>query len=440
MINRLITNFVFDDKIRNDLIFSDSDKIRLNTENKVNPKLQLKLEGSNYPTDNDIYVETPLITPNRLNKWLSFEVRYIETYGEHTLPVGTSLGFKLKTTGDNYFWDGANWAIAGLSDWSSEQDIRENIETFPIATIGNKSIGVIINVKTTNKEVTPEIKEIKLLGEYNIQYYEDLIYDTVIRTLNLNFRSTSVVVFPTYSSMSSVNLNDVLENKGYNVTGISKVVNLTDDNLELNNIFDNYVFGALKQDGFTYEYGTVHFNQTVDSNKFIQIEFEYVPEIIIKTSQDYFEIPVYPSLVFTQINEIRKNGFIMSDTNSYGEDFIRDRSNNIAVKQYSPTQKSYRFNYSVFTNNQTDQLRLMKDLNCFLGLNRQLTLWGTGCKLDLLPVLSLDTIGNSKVNDSTDTNLSIGSFDVLGVLFYDKISKDIPLVQRVNQEYNVKIN
>ena len=43
MINRLILNFVFDDKIRNDLSFSDSSKIRLNTEDKSNPKLQLKL-------------------------------------------------------------------------------------------------------------------------------------------------------------------------------------------------------------------------------------------------------------------------------------------------------------------------------------------------------------------------------------------------------------
>lgn len=435
MDNRLILNFVFDEHIRKDLVFSDTSKIRLNTENKTNPKLQLKLNGGIYSTDNDIYVETGLMTPNRLNKWLSFEVRYIESYGTKSLPDNTSLGFKIKTTSDNYFWNGASWVIAGLSDWSTETEIRENIDTFPIATVGNKSIGIIINVKTNDKYVTPEIKELKLLGEFDINYFEDLIYDTVIRKFNLDFRSTSVIVFPTYASTTSVNLNDILENNGYNVTGIKKVINLSDDNLELTNLFDNYVFGPLKQDGFTYEYGTVHFNSAIPSNKLVKIVFEIVPEFIIKTGQDYFETPVYPSIVFTQINEIRKNGFVMNESNSNGEDYIRNKDNFTAVRQYSPTQKSFRFNYSVFTNNQTDQLRLLKDLNCFLGLNRQLISWGTGCKMDLIPVNSIDTIGNSKVNDSTDTNLSIGSFDILAVPFYDKYSEDLHLVQRVNSEY-----
>ena len=438
MINRLILNFVFDDKIRNDLSFSDSSKIRLNTEDKSNPKLQLKLNGNKYPTDNDIYVETPLITPNKLNKWLSFEVRYIESYGTRSIPENTSLGFKIKTTGDNYFWNGASWAVAGLSDWSTESEIRDNIETFPISTIGNKSIGMIINIKTSDNTVTPEIKELKLLGEFDIEFYEDLIYDSIIRNINLNFRSTSVVVIPTYSSVNSIDIGTFLENKGYNITGIKKVINITDDSLELVNLFQNYVYGPLKPDGFTYEYGIINLNATVPEDKFLKIEFEHIPEIIIKTGQDYFEIPVYPSIVFTQINEIKRRNFMLPDTNSVGVDYVRNKDSNESVEQYSPTQKCYRFNYSVFTNNQTDQLRIMKDFNCFLGLNRQFVSWGTGCKFDILPIQSLDTIGNSKVNDSTDTNLSTGSFDVLGILFYDKYSKDIPLVQRINTNYNIQ--
>ena len=80
-----------------------------------------------------------MISPKAVNKWFSFEI--IFRFGENkplVLPVRTSIGVKVKTTGDDYFWDGGAWAVAGLSDWSTEAQIRINIPTFPIVTVGNK--------------------------------------------------------------------------------------------------------------------------------------------------------------------------------------------------------------------------------------------------------------------------------------------------------------
>ena len=192
-------------------------------------------------------------------------------------------------------------------------------------------------------------------------------------------------------------------------------------------MFDSYAPGALKQDGFTFEHGTITLTSGIPASNIICVKFEYVPEIVIKSGVDYFEVPSYPSIVFERIFEVARRGFIMQDNNSYGQDSIRDKENNVAVQQKSPTQKSYRFQYAAFTNLQLDQFRLSKDLNAFFANTKQLTMWGLGNKTDLDVVEELDTARNSGSDDS-DTNTEVGSFDILGALFYDKESIDLNLV------------
>lgn len=186
MINRLIKNFIFDERIRSALVFSDDTKIRLNSEDPRTPRLELKASFGLFPTEADLCVETPLTTPNALLKWLKFEAVKIG----NELPIGTFVGFKLKTPTNNYFWNGSSWAVATLSDWMSEPDLNANISTFPISTVGSRSVGVIVNLRTTNPQVTPRITSLKLLGEFDIDYLDDIIYESFIRKLNTQFRST----------------------------------------------------------------------------------------------------------------------------------------------------------------------------------------------------------------------------------------------------------
>ena len=432
MINRLIKNFVFDEKIRSSLQFSDASKIRLNTESPRSPRIELKASASGlYPTDSDIFIETPLTNPNALLKWLKFEAVKI---GD-ALPSGTSLGFKLKTPVGYYYWNGSAWITANLSNWMTEDQLNLNFSSFPIATIGSRSIGVVINLKTTDPKVSPQILAVKLLGEFDIDCLDDIIYESFIRKLNTEFRSTSKVAFPIDQASINIDLNGILENKSYNITGIRSVYNITDDALKTNNLIDSYTPGALRQDGFTFEPGTVQFLSSIPAGKLIEITFEYVPEIMVNTGQDYFEPAKFPSLVIEEIESIDRAGFTVQDTASNGKDLIRDIPNLVGVVQFSPEVKTLRVNYAVFTGLQLDQMRLSQDLSSFFCANHSLKSYGLDTEYDLDVG---EKINNSRTKtkreadgsqDSTDTNIATGSVDILAVQFFHKQSVDVPLVK-----------
>ncbi|MEZ4871285.1 MAG: hypothetical protein R2827_03360 [Bdellovibrionales bacterium] len=438
MINRLIKNFIFDETIRKQLIFSDATKIRLNTEDPAQTTIELASNGDQFPIDPDLYIETPLTTPNGVQRWLRFEA----VKPSDDLPDNTFVRFKVKTTAGNYFWNGIGWASAGLSDWMSESDLNEHFDSFPIATVGNRSIGFVINLQTTDASVTPKVSILKFLGEFDVDFLEDIIYDGIVRKLNTEFRSTSQVIFPNDSTVSTIDLNSVLENKGYNITGVRKVINLTDDPLKLSNLFDSYTPGPMRQDGFTFDPGTVSLSSSVDSGKFIEVTFEYVPEVVINTQQDYFEIPTFPSLVIEAIDELEPFGFTAQETNAQGRDLIRDLPNINGVLQYGPEQKTLRVDYAVFTNLQLDQLRLCQDLSEFFTKDLRVKSYALDRDYDLRVVKKLDTSRTKTKReadgdkDGTDTNVATGTFDVLGVLFFNKPSKDVPLVGEVIREFS----
>ncbi len=427
MIQRLIKNFIFDERIRSGLVFSDDTKIRLNTEDKANPKIQLKLDAlKNFPLNADIFVETPITTPNAVQKWLKFEARVTEDKDTKGVPVGTSLGFKIKTTAGNRYWNGSTWAVATLSDWSTEAEVNDNFDTFPIAAVGDKGIGVVINLVTTDKTKTPEVRETKLLGEFDIDVLDDLVYDGIIRKLNSDFRSSSVLRFPTTGSIPSIDLATVLENKGYNITGIRAVYNLTDDPLKLVNLFSSYAPGAPRQDGFTNDPGTITFTGAIAANKTVSVQFEYVPEFYVRSGQDFFEVPTFPSIIFENIISV-DDRFTVRDTNSVGQDFIREKSTLSAVLQRGARQQTIRFEYVIFTDRQLDQMRLVNDINAFWSREKVIESFGLGCQYNINIVEQVNT-RNQTTADDTDTNVAAGSFDILGVLFHDKLATDEALV------------
>ena len=432
----LIINYVFNEDIRKGITLSDPTKVRLNAEVEQLPVIQLKLEGKGFSTDDDLFVETPFLEPNAVKKWLKFEAVVVEDPETYNVPVGTSLGFKIKTPSDNFYYDGANWVVAGLSDWNTEAEVNDNINSFSIEAAGSRNIAFIVNLKTTDATITPKVKQLKVLGIFDIELFDDLIYDGVIRKLNKDFRSSSILRISTSGSITSQDLNTVLENNGYNITGIRAVYNLTDDPGRFTNLFDSYTLGPLKQDGFTNEPGTVFFTSAIPGGKIVDIIFEYVPEIFVKVGQDYHEVSVFPSIVFERIQTFKRKGFTIKDTACFGQEFIRDIPNITAVQIQSPRQSTVRFDYAIFGNKNMDITRLVDDMNAFLANNKQLQAYGLGNKYDTDIVQEVIINSNNGIGD-TDTKVASGTFDVLRVLFYDKAAKVVPLVGAGKLNINV---
>jgi hypothetical protein len=441
MRNRIIKTLVFDDPVREDITLSDPSKVRLNTEfkkKKKNRQVQLKKQGRYYPTDPDLYVETTYFTGEGLLEWQGFQAILNSPVSTLDIPENTDVKFKVKVPSGNYYWDGAAWSIAGLSDWNTEKEINDNLSSFPIATLG-RNIACIIKLVSVDGKATPFLHEIKVLGLYDVDLFKDIIYDTIIRDLQINLRSHSEIVFPTSSSTSAIDLATIDGVSSYNVTGIKRVFDLNDDPDRFVDLFDSYTPGSLKDDNFTYEPGTVNLNAPVPANHWIKIELEYVPEIVVKVGQDYFEAPKYPTILFTQIAEIFKFNFVMRDTNSYGQDYIvTDKVNGDAVMQYSPTQKNFRVNFSIYAGRQIDQLNLSRDFIDYLSNKKIFTSYGLGYDFGTSIIEDFNNVGNSTKNDSTDTNLSSGVFDLWGLLFYNKQSIDVPLVTNFNLEADIE--
>jgi hypothetical protein len=80
---------------------------------------------------------------------------------------------------------GGNWAVADPTDatnWNTEAEINAHIETFPI--LPNRQFAITMNLKTTDREVTPEVTEIRVLMEVCIDYIEDIVLRSLLPAID----------------------------------------------------------------------------------------------------------------------------------------------------------------------------------------------------------------------------------------------------------------
>jgi len=69
-----------------------------------------------------------------------------------------------------------------------------------------------------------------------------------------------------------------------------------------------------------------------------------------------------------------------------------------------------------------------------------LTSYGLDIKYGITIVEPLNTSRNKAEADDVDTQIATGSFDIVGVLFYEKEETETPLVQDLIVEYKLKKN
>ena len=142
----------------------------------------------------------------------------------------------------------------------------------------------------------------------------------------------------------------------------------------------------------------------------------------------------FPSIVFVESDEVNNRGFTTQEANSQGSDVIRDIPNLVGVKQFAPEQKSLRLDFWIYTNLQLDQMRLPQDFASFFANDLSLKSYGLDYECDIRFVKRINTARNKDKSeaggqkDKSDTNVATGTFDILGVLFFNRESKDVPLV------------
>lgn len=418
MIRKLIKKFEFTDEDRDDVVLSDSTKVRQNTEDKGSMRIQLKKTNKKFPLDSDLYAKTINTLPNAVKKWLAVEI-------VGNKPTNTSYNIRLDNGVSEYYHNGSAWVAATTSDWNTEQEFNENISSF-VFTDSTKNIRLVINLKTTDVTLTPYVTAVKLLGEYDIDFNYDLIYSTVVKSLKENLQYRTDLRFDVTDDVSEINLDChyKIENTGYHIVDVESVYNLTTDPNKVTNLFSSYALGDVELDGFNKP-GVVTLTTTIPIHNTVHIRLLAIPTIAVNTNQDYFDLKTTPAVTFETI-EITE---MFSDNILPEQESVKDKINGTATILATPTQNKYKFNYITSALLQSDLQNITESLVGYLNEQEFFTSYGMDVKY---PITTGKLITQTQKANLNDMNASEGSFEVSSVLSYLKPSESVQLVNTLN--------
>lgn len=336
MLQKLVKEFSFEEDRRASLTFSDATKIRLDPKDH---RLKLKVVGydpvtgdSLYSTDTDLTVTTWVTNPQTLRQWLGFDVEPLPAQQ----PAGTSVGFRLNDGTDDRYWDGGTWAVAGASDWNDQATVSANIDSFPAAS---QSLGLVINLVTTDETVTPTVKCINVLMHCAINYIRSIVADAIIPSLRDSIQPT--LDFALLSNGGTVvSLRDM--QTFYTVASIEAVYNHTQDPNHQTDLLSSYD-AASKNIRLTAE---------VPRGDAVWIDFKVEPEVYLNwASQDYVEVEKIPAIVV--------ENFTLAGNEVFAQQIVRDISTNRATVRRFPFRLSLEFEVLLLAENNQTLLAMM---------------------------------------------------------------------------------
>ena len=415
---KLIKSFNFTTRNRSKLVFSDSTKIRLNDDDKLDQGLTLK--GPPYDLGLANTVTTWVTAPKAMKRWLMFEADEVK-------PANTSIGYRVLRGTDELYWDGAAWSPATLdAHWSDLPAMNANLQALVPTGFDLK---IKVNLRTTDQAVSPKVRWIKILALVDFDSWDDLIYDTVIRSMRSTLRATTAIQFEVAATTSVIDLASTykIENSGYNFTGVRAAYNLTTDPNSFTNIALSYAPGPANKDG-TNEDGQITLSVPVNAGEILRLEMEYEPEVAVFTNQDYYEVARVPAIVFEQVASAKLFNKHDQELNDAEGDSVRDLVNGIAVEVPRPRQTSVRFDFAVHAS-PLDMARVIDALDKWVANNRLLKTWGFDDEVNMDPVSEIDTSDTTNIEDVV---MATGSFQLRGVPFYVRESKDVNLITNVN--------
>lgn len=419
MIQTLMLDYVFGKDSRSSLTFSDTSKITLSKDKDGRYGIALKAPYS------DATAKTSVKKPMSILKLKGFQedsVKPANTAIKHRMLFGPSAATPM-------FWNGSAWVAAGSNDWNTAQELQDHLSSLQLPS---KYFSVISKLESTDGKETPILKEVKFVGEFQIEWWDDLIYDTIIREMKASLRATTDVKFSVVSTTSTIDLAGTykLENEGYNFTGVVSAFNLTADPNKLKNIAASYAPGATGVDGDLLP-GVVTLSESVATDDVVLLTLQYVPEIAVNTNQDYYETAKLPQISFENIFEFNPlNGTFQGDSKVKSGNHVKDFVAGTAVEFPKPRQVAVRFDYVVMANLQMDEARLHSALDRWAASHRQMRTYGMDLGFRLQQQKSFDTqLPPAGLDDVRNSN---GSFTLYGVTFYLGTETVVPLVKNVN--------
>lgn len=384
---------------------SERSEITLGPKTRLPPAndwIQLEATSGLYPLDFDLYVKTKSTNPQSLKRWTGFMA--IVVHKKISGSYVTDVKYRLSDgTQELYYNTGAGaWVAASSNNWNTEEEIHNNINTFPVS---NQTLQVIINLRTTNAEYTPVVKEVRVSYESDIEELEDYVWRSLLSDMEEKIRPIGEHAIQLNSDSSTIDLiNDFPIETPYNISGIDSVYNLSSDQNKLNDLYQSYDSGTK----------VITLSSTQSSGSVLLIRFVYYPEMAVTTGQDYNETEKIPEIVLEDIKEVD------------GKDALRDEfvisKVTGAGKKVSITQSDVEISGRFVTNKAKDHVRLKEAIQQYFGNNAFITSKGLdeNFRLWLLDDYDQQTNANQK-----DLHVGKFRFRIVQALFYHKDAEDI---------------
>jgi len=409
---KLIKEFAFSEDSRRKITLGTS--VRLNAASHY---LQLQENSlGNYPLTADLFAKTWVATPDSVRQWLGFEAQVVHAFeGGAQL---TNVKFRLSNGTNQYYWNGTAWVISTTS-WNTEIEIADNISTFPVTS---KKLQVILNLSTTDREFTPKVYAVKVLYSSDIQFQEDILYRSLVRSLKASIRPRGRHIFRTTASTPTIDLKGAQKmDTPYNVSSIEGVYNNTDDPNHYTNLSAS----------FNPSTWVITLTAPIISGKDVWIDFLWEPEVAVTTGQDYSEVEKVPCLILDSINLVDCTELAKYNT-------VVNRRTGMGWKVHAPLRGSLEITLIMLTDKATDQVRLADEVKRFFMNNPVLRSFGLDEEFRLWLTSEYDYGTTANRGDISTGRMG---FRVVDVLFFLKEAEEFHSVERLylTGDMNVQI-
>lgn len=239
-----------------------------------------------YSTALDLFARTRVTTPTACRKWAGFFV-------DMKMPSSTDVRFRLSDGASDFYWhSGASaWVVASPNNWNTEQEIADHIATWP-----SQSLGVVLNLRTTDGRVTPYVQAVRLMYDTDVVALEDYVVRSFLDVLRNQLRPISILMVDS-TGQTAIDLNTL--QVPYDVLDVDAVYNNTADPTHWSPLA-----------GCAYNTATKLLSLPAQpSGHRIEVRFVWRPHVVLTQSQDYTEIAKIPAVTVDDVQVIN-TGFI----------------------------------------------------------------------------------------------------------------------------------
>lgn len=400
-VKRLIKEWRFEERRRDD--------IELGADVRLNPnehRLELK-PGTDgiFPTSSDLYAKTWIANPSAVKQWLGFEADV-----EHVVvetDVLTEVAFRIDDGTDERYWDGGAWAVAGVSNWNTEQELADELVNFPAT---DKKLGIVINLKSLDGRATPTVKRVKVLWGGVVEFTEDMLYRSLVPLLKEELRPIATVAIKMSATSSTIDLGAVGIQTQYEITDVDSVFDHTNDPDHMVDLLDSYNPSTM----------VATLTTTVAAGDLAWVRFKYQPLVAVTTSADFDELDSVPAVIVDDFDFVNANQVV-------AEPSVANKGAKEAVVLRTPIKGDFAGILRIDTDKGTDQTRVADEVKRLFRRNPVIRSRGLDEEFRFWLVSEHDLRATPNL---TGIHSGVATFRIQNVYFWEE-SEDVPIVTKM---------